>query len=566
MKVTRMGLALLALALALVGCASTPNRLLDGSEQYAKEAARLYTEGSYEESAAGYTSSLAELDKSIDECLADPHCVFPGSQGQLKASLYANRALSRIGAGDYKGAADDARKSISTFESPRGRFALILATAAAGQTDAARAEVPKLRAQDPAKASEAESVLRSPDPAAAVKQAFYARTPFARGIDAYNSKNYKLSLQLWLTVAEKGDSAAQYYVALQYLEGLGVEQSDAKAFAWFLKAAQQGHLQSMSEAGFSYRYGRGVKQDNGEAFKWLQPAAEKGDIRACYELGMVYYHGEGAPKDHQAAFKWFRRAADGKNPDGQVMLGYMYENGQGVKADPAKAVELYGLAADQGSPLGQYNLAVMYQYGTGVAKDEEEAVRLYRSAADNGYEDAVEALRTMGNEGSAAAQYELASVLLEGKTVARNDGEAVALLSRSADQGHAEALETLGDLYVEGKHGVAPDPARGERLLLAAAEQGRVGAMLSLGRLYATGKATVGKDLVRACMWYKVVQAREALLDDLSPLGFLKGLFGEPPSETAAKALKELEKGMTAAQTGEASGRATDWMMKHLTL
>ena len=45
-------------------------------------------------------------------------------------------------------------------------------------------------------------------------------------------------------VAEQGDVDAQYELALAYLQGKGVNQSDAQAFEWLQKAAEQGHAEA----------------------------------------------------------------------------------------------------------------------------------------------------------------------------------------------------------------------------------------------------------------------------------------------------------------------------------
>ncbi|MCP4394270.1 MAG: SEL1-like repeat protein [Alphaproteobacteria bacterium] len=55
--------------------------------------------------------------------------------------------------------------------------------------------------------------------------------------------------------AEAGVVEAQFYLAILYGTGEGVEQDSEKAFEWLLKAAKQG------VADFCYENGEGVEQN-----------------------------------------------------------------------------------------------------------------------------------------------------------------------------------------------------------------------------------------------------------------------------------------------------------------
>jgi TPR repeat protein len=62
-----------------------------------------------------------------------------------------------------------------------------------------------------------------------------------------------------------------------YTQGIGVERNEATAFAWVLKAAEQGNAAGQAQLGKLYLAGRGVERDYGSAFKWAQKAAEQGN-------------------------------------------------------------------------------------------------------------------------------------------------------------------------------------------------------------------------------------------------------------------------------------------------
>jgi TPR repeat protein len=573
-KVLKCGLVVLGAALVLAGCAtinvSIAKRMAEEGEKYRAEALRLYQEGSYKESVDESTKSLERFKQSVELCASEPNCEQYTDEHVIYSSLYALRAMAYTGAEDYQAALKDARAAVDEkADNPFAHQALAFVLLAAGDREAARAEVPKAKPMSADMEQNLDYLFKLPsaaEAAQALKKQFYDRTPFARALAAYNAQNYTLAMELWLPLAQKGDAAAQYNVALMYRQGQGTTKDEAKAFEWYLRAAKQGDQLSMAQVGESYRLGTGVKKNAQEAVKWLQAAAEKGAASAAYSLGMMYYEGQDVAKDEQAALRWIRQAADAGDSNGQVMLGYMYENGLGVGSDPVKAVELYRKAAEQKNSVGQYNLGVMYANGIGVKKDEAEAASWYRSSAENGYQDGVTALKGLAEEGSAPAQYELASLFLEGKAVPQDDKQAVELLARSANGGYAPAQETLGELYLEGKRGLAQDAAHGERLLLAAADQGLSGPKLLLANLYATGEGSVKKDPVKAYMWYELVIQEGDQTEDLPE--WLMSLFDISSNNTskwldATLAQEELKKSMTKAQVSEALRRAAQWEKQH---
>lgn len=61
-----------------------------------------------------------------------------------------------------------------------------------------------------------------------------------------------------------------------HTEGDGVEQSDEKAFRFFLRAAQQQHKQGQYYVGLFYKEGKGVDANIYEAIHWFRKAAAQG--------------------------------------------------------------------------------------------------------------------------------------------------------------------------------------------------------------------------------------------------------------------------------------------------
>lgn len=55
--------------------------------------------------------------------------------------------------------------------------------------------------------------------------------------------------------ANAGDAAAQYQLGTMYNIGKGVDRNPDQAFAWFQKAARQGHMGAMYELAVAYYNG-----------------------------------------------------------------------------------------------------------------------------------------------------------------------------------------------------------------------------------------------------------------------------------------------------------------------
>jgi uncharacterized protein len=56
----------------------------------------------------------------------------------------------------------------------------------------------------------------------------------------------------------------------------GIQQDHAKARSWYLKAADQGHVDAQNALGAMFHWGLGGPKDDVEAVKWLRKAAEQG--------------------------------------------------------------------------------------------------------------------------------------------------------------------------------------------------------------------------------------------------------------------------------------------------
>jgi uncharacterized protein len=129
------------------------------------------------------------------------------------------------------------------------------------------------------------------------------------GIAAYQRGDFSAALQLFQSLAERGDASAQCNLGLMYEQGRGVAQNYREAMRWFRLAAVQGNASAQSNLGVMYYKGQGIAQDYGEAMRWYRLAAEQRNPEAQFNLGVMYDEGRGVAQDRVRAHMWFNLAA-----------------------------------------------------------------------------------------------------------------------------------------------------------------------------------------------------------------------------------------------------------------
>lgn len=93
----------------------------------------------------------------------------------------------------------------------------------------------------------------------------------------YKMGQYDLAFERYQTLAESGSHQGIYNLANMYANGLGVEQSDAKAFEWYLKGAKAGDRLCMHAVAQAYAQGIGTEADPILADFWRAKAALESD-------------------------------------------------------------------------------------------------------------------------------------------------------------------------------------------------------------------------------------------------------------------------------------------------
>lgn len=103
-----------------------------------------------------------------------------------------------------------------------------------------------------------------------------AEMSFDSGMSYYKSANYYEAFMCFAKAVELGHIEANYYLAICYQDGKGVEKNPEKAFEYALKAAEHGHEFAQQFIGDCYYYARGVAENMDKAYFWYDVASNNG--------------------------------------------------------------------------------------------------------------------------------------------------------------------------------------------------------------------------------------------------------------------------------------------------
>lgn len=334
---------------------------------------------------------------------------------------------------------------------------------------------------------------------------------------AYQAGDYETAIGLLMPLAEEGDAAAQFAVAVCYARGQGVEQNETEGRRWLQSAAENGFARAQYELGLIYEEGRDVEPSEEEAYKWYALAAEQGDTDAAWKirrytrfkmpfdealklagqdddeakfiLGSMYLNGDVVKQDFEEAIRWFK--ASFENPwamgsEGKIALGIMRHNGLGLTQDYVQAFYLFEEAANIGNPFDVYNF-------------EQEPISLLKARPD--LNQSVVWFKQAAQDDDAGAQFCLAVAYFRGVVVEKDFKQTINWLKKSAEGGNARGQYYLGSMYSSGE-GVRKSEKKAAYWYEKAALQEYADAQTALGVSYYGGSG-VKKNIEKAKYWLR---------------------------------------------------------------
>jgi TPR repeat protein len=345
--------------------------------------------------------------------------------------------------------------------------------------------------------------------------------------------------------AHEGDAEAQFEAGNFFTSKSVSSQKESgdnrRAFAWYRKAAMQGHANAQYRLALAYADGVGVRADSIQAADSFKKAAEQGNPWAQFRLGQCYKNGDGVAANLETAISWFQKAADQEHEKARALLESTRcalvqnktltvsesppENNHTPFTLPAENVlawkklfeKKYGaedLPANQASKSG----IISETTNTPKPASVEVATKSVVSAIKEPVQGhlipylPIPDLRALAETENLNAQHWLAiRCLAYGPD--RNVELGMKWLRTSAERGDARSLCLLGQRYESGFDGLAKEFGEAFKCFWLAAAQENAAAYFNLGRLYAFGRG-VNQDYIEAIKWNDMAAAkghREAL-------------------------------------------------------
>lgn len=192
-------------------------------------------------------------------------------------------------------------------------------------------------------------------------------------------------LKQWIGWLQKaiatGDADSMSNLAWSYYEGIGVEKDFKKYVEWLRKASTAGHAESMRALVWAYREGVGVEKNIKQFIEGLQEAIAAGHAWAMRDMAWVYLMGEGEKINSQKCIEWLLKAVKAGDVVSMTLLALAYREGDGVTADPQQFMQWLFRAAEAGEEIALDEIRWMYQSKEFVTVDLDDNIEWLTRAA-----------------------------------------------------------------------------------------------------------------------------------------------------------------------------------------
>ena len=208
--------------------------------------------------------------------------------------------------------------------------------------------------------------------------------------------------------ANNNNAIAQYLFGNAYAEGRGIDQNLDEAFAWFVKAAENGELRSQNIVSGEYLYSTEKEytyEEKQKGVEYLYNLAEHGEVWACSLLIDIFGRGsvDGITRNYEEAIRIAQFYADYDPLFSATFLAPIldtsvpaYEKSLNSYKNDALAFKAYQIILEGEDKTAcedaAMRLAFMCKEGRGTEQSNSEAVNYLIKASNYGNQDAKLAL------------------------------------------------------------------------------------------------------------------------------------------------------------------------------
>ena len=314
---------------------------------------------------------------------------------------------------------------------------------------------------------------------------------------------------------ESGDPEAMIQMAIAYLNGDGVPQSNEKAAELMTMAAELDDPNAQYSLAMFYGQGCGVKRDFEKVRYWMTRAEENGDmdapeilenikgaeeIQAAADAGdpeaqakiagiFMSFH---SPQNFQESLEYAKKAAEGGSLHGMYVLALAYQHGRGTEQDHKAAFHWYEKAAVAGYAPAQSNLACLYGRGDGVEQDQEIAMQWLHKAAEQKDPTALRILGIPSDD--------------DDEEIEEDEDIDVDEILEAIEDGDPDVMKQYAMACLQELAWVEHEPKYGLALLKKLSDEGDIEGYALLGLVYENAVG-VERDIVEAAKWYELAAA-----------------------------------------------------------
>lgn len=341
-------------------------------------------------------------------------------------------------------------------------------------------------------------------------------------------ERYRQIIHLATACAAKRDRAGELFwleIALTYETASGyghlgdyyLREKNPKCFSYLLTAYNKGLSGVAASLAYCYENGLGVDENDVEATAYYKLAAEEENAEAQFLYAERLFAGTGCVQDINNAKRWCRKASQNGNATASIALALCYDQVfQTIKYTDFEAFKLM-----PNNLNAQYMVAVLSYIGRFGVRDV--------FAAEN-------TLKKLSDDGFAMAKYALGVIAFYDINICCEDRYKIYydyILGASKDI--PEANYILGKIFSQGLPPVIEcNPTKAYKYFEKAAQVNCADAMIELGMRYLFGRYT-SVDEEKALLWLKRSITVSVEPEACACIGIIyeKGLCGTIDKEVA---------------------------------
>lgn len=251
-------------------------------------------------------------------------------------------------------------------------------------------------------------------------------------------RNYEKAYEYYLKAAEKGHVYGYEMVGHYNFVGVLGEPNAEKAIEMFTKAIELNSDYARTKLAFCYEEGFGINQDYKKAFELLTQAAQNNYAYAYYKLGTFHEYGLIDTENLEKAFQNYKKGADLEDPESIYNVGRYYKYGIGIPENPQMALKYFMKGVDYQNLNSYLEMALSHEYEYGELSYDTEKITAYMIVpAENNVP---------------YAQYKMGTYYQYGLTE-HNIEKAFDWYTKAYKNNSALAALSLGDYYLYGYGG-----------------------------------------------------------------------------------------------------------------